>query len=285
MDYSKFSKKYVAIDTIPASLPSTFGIVYIVKSKRGLLKIGMTTTPRKRIRTIETSTGLTLENIFISSPCTNYRQIEKLMHAKFDRHRQEGEWFKCGFDQVVAALQDQVFLNVDGRARHHAKQLQQQALDNAMARARKEYQQKKEAAIAEAKDKSFNEFAATEQSESDIQWKLELKGALAEARRNKTGPQYREEYYPNGRLKARFYQVADVLKWIEEAGIPYQYKVQVALPKDLQEPDVGELKLTSLLKKENERLRQENANLRKQIAQLKARLKARAIKISEEENA
>jgi hypothetical protein len=80
------------------------GYVYILYNlDSGLVKIGKTKQPHKRFNTLSNQNGSDLryfitESIYIES------LVEKVMHAKFHKFRQKGEWFKIDFDIVVNEL-------------------------------------------------------------------------------------------------------------------------------------------------------------------------------------
>lgn len=62
---------------------------YVIKDKNdGLIKIGRSTTPKKRIKTISTTSGRDLEVLIIIND-----DVEKELHTRFSNIRVNGEWF------------------------------------------------------------------------------------------------------------------------------------------------------------------------------------------------
>lgn len=86
--------------------PAECGYLYIIKSEDGPVKIGISIKPEKRICDIETSSGRTIVQTFISPRIPGYYQVEQTLHAKFKDQRIRGEWFNISFrDAVLAANQ------------------------------------------------------------------------------------------------------------------------------------------------------------------------------------
>lgn len=76
--------------------------VYAVRQPNGLIKIGYTATPEKRIRNLETQGGFSVE---ILAVVDGTRKIERALHQMLDEHRVEGEWF-ADCDEVRSAIED-----------------------------------------------------------------------------------------------------------------------------------------------------------------------------------
>lgn len=85
------------------------GFVYVIENEIGLIKIGTSINPGKRIKTIEGQTGLSITNKFLSPKCSNYYFIERVLHKRFDEARKHGEWFKANFNEACKYLMMQEF--------------------------------------------------------------------------------------------------------------------------------------------------------------------------------
>jgi hypothetical protein len=67
--------------------------VYIIENEHGMVKIGVSKQPIKRIQILQNQSGLKIVNSYISEPTTKYRDIEKYLHQQFSIYRKKGEWF------------------------------------------------------------------------------------------------------------------------------------------------------------------------------------------------
>lgn len=76
------------------------GYVYLIDNGTGKVKIGRTTNPMIRIKTIESQSGMTTIQTYVSPQCSNYKDLELITHKKFDEFRVKGEWFKISFNEV-----------------------------------------------------------------------------------------------------------------------------------------------------------------------------------------
>lgn len=66
--------------------------VYVIKRKGArLIKIGVTTNVKRRMRALAAAGGGELE-LLVSFPGT--REDEQALHARFAEHRRQGEWFE-----------------------------------------------------------------------------------------------------------------------------------------------------------------------------------------------
>jgi hypothetical protein len=83
--------------------------LYIVKSKGGLIKIGHSSGPKKRIAEIAKATGTAVVKQFISPLCLNAQTIERHLHKYFAEYRQQGEWFQVDFKTAVEEAKQQTF--------------------------------------------------------------------------------------------------------------------------------------------------------------------------------
>jgi hypothetical protein len=98
--------KFGEIRTVESGLKDTYlGVVYAVEYG-DKLKIGYSTKPYTRImvlkRNAEKYGNMALGRVCISSPHTNYREIESFLHGRFADLRIEGtELFNIKFDDFV----------------------------------------------------------------------------------------------------------------------------------------------------------------------------------------
>jgi predicted GIY-YIG superfamily endonuclease len=81
------------------------GFVYAIENNDGLIKIGSTKNPEKRIRSIETASGRKAVKKFISKRIVNYKSTESFMLWEYDHKRVLGEWFSgLDFDDVTESI-------------------------------------------------------------------------------------------------------------------------------------------------------------------------------------
>jgi transcriptional regulator with XRE-family HTH domain len=80
--------------------------VYIVQRPDGLIKIGFSTDPTKRLRSLETQGGFDAASAWVSVPVENAKAVEAKAHEKLAEHRVIGEWFKADFDDAIQTVVD-----------------------------------------------------------------------------------------------------------------------------------------------------------------------------------
>lgn len=109
------------IDSEPFTT-SKLGHVYIVDNGLGMVKIGRTINPERRIRAIETQTGIELKNTYVSPKCSNYESLEITAHKEFAKYRVKGEWFKVEFPKVKEFLSSCNFeMKIESKPIHEFK--------------------------------------------------------------------------------------------------------------------------------------------------------------------
>lgn len=77
--------------------------VYLMRSNlTGYLKIGISGNPKKRKRTLETAQGgkIDIINMFLGD-----QEIESLLHKRFSKYREEGEWFQYN-ENIIESFND-----------------------------------------------------------------------------------------------------------------------------------------------------------------------------------
>lgn len=95
-----FDMFYLDSRKIPSSCTHGYGTVYIIKNK-DLVKIGISTYPKQRIRQIECAIGRRASAIYLSKQCLNYRDAEQSAHILLKDKRMVGEWFEADFEGIV----------------------------------------------------------------------------------------------------------------------------------------------------------------------------------------
>ena len=80
------------------------GYVYVILDNHGRVKIGKSLNPQKRIQNIASSSGITIEDAFITEPLFWYSELELYLHDKFSEYRCIGEWFSCKFNDVISFI-------------------------------------------------------------------------------------------------------------------------------------------------------------------------------------
>lgn len=78
--------------------------VYVMKESNGLIKIGVSKNVEQRKKTIESTFGISVHNLFSTNPCSNPFEIEAFMHRLFSNERVYGEWFWCDYGHAVSEL-------------------------------------------------------------------------------------------------------------------------------------------------------------------------------------
>ncbi|MEE9374516.1 MAG: GIY-YIG nuclease family protein [Saprospiraceae bacterium] len=90
--------------------------IYVIKNENNLVKIGFSSQPKKRLKTLESQGGYKIIDSYISDYCFEYMSIEKAMHNLFKSGRTIGEWFEIDFDDAVKELKRMIaqMSNYDG---------------------------------------------------------------------------------------------------------------------------------------------------------------------------
>lgn len=85
----------------PKSQKKNTKSIYIIKFTDGIIKIGVSKDPEKRIRTIERNSGRLTKNKYITEPINNSFQIENKLKNKFKENNIKGEFYNLDFDTVI----------------------------------------------------------------------------------------------------------------------------------------------------------------------------------------
>jgi len=99
--------------------------VYVLKNENSIIKIGFSNNPKERMSSIQSLGGYEIIDHYFSPECTNYVEIEKMMHKEFASYRKIGEWFNVSFDVAVLHLKTLPFntndiKDVDDFRQHNA---------------------------------------------------------------------------------------------------------------------------------------------------------------------
>jgi len=75
--------------------------LYVICDNMKRVKIGVSKNAKQRFRTIETSSGVTIQQSFCSELLFNAGKLESLLKSYFKFGHINGEWFDVRFDDVV----------------------------------------------------------------------------------------------------------------------------------------------------------------------------------------
>jgi predicted GIY-YIG superfamily endonuclease len=102
--YAKYGNSFKALEEFSKieKKPKHY-FVYIVDFENANLKIGFTSSPQKRLRTLETQSGNKIINKEIVEFSSKQEALtyEKFLHNKFADFRTRGEYFSVQFDIVL----------------------------------------------------------------------------------------------------------------------------------------------------------------------------------------
>jgi predicted GIY-YIG superfamily endonuclease len=125
--YVKYGNSFKAIEEFlkTAKKPKNY-FVYVVDFENANLKIGFTSSPQKRLRTLETQSGnkiLDKEIIEFSSK-QEALTYEKFLHNKFADFRTRGEYFAIKLDVVFNSVMKMKFGNRPHREKSFVSKLE-----------------------------------------------------------------------------------------------------------------------------------------------------------------
>jgi len=78
--------------------------VYVIERPDGLVKIGKSGNPSKRIRDLENQGGFRSERAWMSLPGAFDAKAEVRAHHAISHNRTVGEWFSVDFDRAVSVV-------------------------------------------------------------------------------------------------------------------------------------------------------------------------------------
>lgn len=79
--------------------------VYAIEAPNGLVKIGKSCNPNRRMNELCLAGGFSPSAVWYSVPVVCADVIETTAHASLQTYREMGEWFRVGFDFAVAAIE------------------------------------------------------------------------------------------------------------------------------------------------------------------------------------
>lgn len=82
--------------------------IYVVERGENDVKIGVSTEPKRRIRTIETQGGFEAKRHFVGESVSNGYAVESFVHAKLAGHRKIGEWFCVSYERAVSVVRSSI---------------------------------------------------------------------------------------------------------------------------------------------------------------------------------
>lgn len=82
--------------------------VYVIERPDGMVKIGRSGKPTKRVRNLETAGGFTCARVWMTQANVDEKALERRVHAALSDSREVGEWFSADFDAAVAAVYDAI---------------------------------------------------------------------------------------------------------------------------------------------------------------------------------
>lgn len=104
-------------DELPTGPGVNGSFVYLIgRAEEGPTKIGISATPRKRVKSIETSLGERFDFLWASDECMNAQAIEASLLEKLRQHRTIGEWVALPFQFVVEIVSREKFVAPDYKA-------------------------------------------------------------------------------------------------------------------------------------------------------------------------
>ena len=79
--------------------------VYAIEAPSGLVKIGKSGNPDRRVNELCLAGGFAPKAVWYSVPVVCADIIETTAHASLQTYREMGEWFRVGFDSAVAVIE------------------------------------------------------------------------------------------------------------------------------------------------------------------------------------
>lgn len=84
------------------------GHVYVIQTSDGIIKIGRSTIPEKRIDSLKTQGNLKIVKKYVSKKTDAYYEIETKAHNAFEDERTKGEWFNSSFENAVEFIKNEL---------------------------------------------------------------------------------------------------------------------------------------------------------------------------------
>ena len=77
--------------------------VYVLTSDHGLIKVGISKNPEKRVKDIRAASGLVIDLAHVRE-LENASAVEHAAHIVLDAKRRCGEWFDVTVDEAITAI-------------------------------------------------------------------------------------------------------------------------------------------------------------------------------------
>ncbi len=78
--------------------------VYVMKSKSGLVKVGVSKDPNTRRANLENSGGIPVPIVKTFGPYNLAKKVEMAAHRLLSEHRKAGEWFGCHENDAIRSI-------------------------------------------------------------------------------------------------------------------------------------------------------------------------------------
>lgn len=78
--------------------------LYIIERNWSEVKVGISQSPKNRMRAIETQGGFHRTNSYITQDVRNPYALESACHKKLNHLRTKGEWFGISFEEAIGEL-------------------------------------------------------------------------------------------------------------------------------------------------------------------------------------
>jgi hypothetical protein len=88
----------------------TTGYVYLIEREDGMVKIGVSVSPERRIKEISLLGGFEPKRQFVYGPLYGFQEIEGMLHKEFADSRVIGEWFSVNIEQPKQLLDSDAWL-------------------------------------------------------------------------------------------------------------------------------------------------------------------------------
>lgn len=85
-------------DENPEYITPHQGYVYVVEAEPGVVKIGRSKDPERRVSQLSTGNPNTLE-LLASVECENALEAERRLHREYSTEKASGEWFDIGAEE------------------------------------------------------------------------------------------------------------------------------------------------------------------------------------------
>lgn len=86
-------------------MTNDIGYIYIISDRdRGIVKVGKSKNPEKRINVLINTCGIVDVDFFIFNECANHSHVEAKCHKAMSELKVKGEWFGCDLDYAKSVI-------------------------------------------------------------------------------------------------------------------------------------------------------------------------------------